>query len=355
MTTLLAFLFVLFILVFFHELGHFIAARSVGVRVDKFYVGFNIFGLGIKRKYGDTEYGLGLLPLGGYVKLAGAIEESLDTEITGAPWELQSKTSLQKIWVMSGGVIANLILAAVVFAIVTFASGIGESDPSPTVGGLADGFPATDAGIQVGDVITSVDGVAIDSWDQMTAAIHAHPEEELLVTWSRGGESFSATILTRRIETLIDEEFREVGMIGVAPVVVTRPAGVGESLVRGVSLTSLWMTRIYRSIVMLFSGAASLKDIGGPILIAQLAGQSAESGFITLLGFLAIISVNLAFINILPIPALDGGHIALVLVEMLIRRPLSIRARMAIQQVGIVLLLLLVVVVVYNDIDRLLQ
>ena len=92
MTTFLAFLFVLFILVFFHELGHFLAARSVGVRVEKFYVGFNIFGLGIKRKYGDTEYGLGLLPLGGYVKLAGAIEESMDTEITGASWELQSKS-----------------------------------------------------------------------------------------------------------------------------------------------------------------------------------------------------------------------------------------------------------------------
>ena len=355
MITLFSFLFVLFVLVFFHELGHFLAAKSVGVRVEKFYIGFNIFGLGIKKQIGETEYGLGILPLGGYVKMAGMIDESMDAELTGAPWEFQSKNSLQKIWVMSGGVLANLLLAAVVFTIITLSRGIGVSDPRSIVGSLADGYPAGEAGIIAGDIITAIDGEPVENWEQMTALIHTRPEEELLVSWDRDGLSFSAVIKTRSTQTIIGDEIKTVGMIGVAPKIDVHPAGLIEAANRGVSLTGLWMARTYISLKMLFTGKASMRDLGGPILIAQLAGESAQSGFITLLGFLAIISVNLAFINILPVPALDGGHIALELVEVAMRRPLSLRARMAIQQVGIMLLLTLLVVVVYNDIMRLFE
>ncbi len=355
MTTLLAFIFVLFVLVFFHELGHFLAAKSVGVRVEKFYVGFNVFGLGLKKQIGETEFGLGVLPLGGYVKMAGMIDESMDTEITGAPWEFQSKNALQKIWVMSGGVIANLILAVVVFAGITLVRGIGEPDPSPTVGSLAEEYPAAAAGILPGDIITAVDGAPVESWKQMTGLIHSRPDEELEISWSRDGEPFSALILTRPTDALVGEEIKVVGMIGVGPVVDVRPAGLVESLGQGLALTGLWIGRIYISLKMLFTGKASLRELGGPILIAQLAGESAKSGFLSLLGLLAIISVNLAFLNVLPVPALDGGHIAIVLVEVALRRPLSLRARMAVQQVGVMLILLLLVVVVYNDIGRLLQ
>ena len=130
MTTILAFILMLGVLIFFHELGHFLAARSVGVRVERFYIGFNLFGLGIKKKIGHTEYGLGLFPLGGYVKMAGMVDESMDTTITGEPWEFQSKNTLQKIWIMSAGVIANLILAVVVFTRCTFAGGVIENDPA---------------------------------------------------------------------------------------------------------------------------------------------------------------------------------------------------------------------------------
>jgi len=355
MTTVLAMIFVLVVLIFFHELGHYLAARSVGIRVERFYVGFNLFGLGIKKKIGHTEYGLGLIPLGGYVKVAGIVDESMDTKLTGAEWEFQSKNSLQKVWFMSSGVLANLLLAVVIFASLTLANGVAEADPSSVVGSLAEDYPATEAGIQIGDEITAVNGELVSSWDDLTAIIHARPGESIEVTWVRDGETFQGIMETRATEALVDDEIKTVGMIGIGPIVTTRPAGFGEAVVNGFALTKRWFVLTVKSLAMIITGKASLRDVGGPILIAQLAGQSAQSGFSTLLGFLAIISINLALINILPIPALDGGHITIVLIEAVLRRSLSLRARMVVQQLGVMLLLALVAVIIYNDIMRIIQ
>ena len=132
--SILSFILVISVLVFIHELGHFMAAKSVGVRVEKFYLGFNFFGLGIKKMYKGTEYGIGLFPLGGYVKVAGIIDESMDTEYTGAPDEFRSKNTLQKIWIMSAGVIMNLLLAILIFSHLTYHNGINEPDPRAVVG-----------------------------------------------------------------------------------------------------------------------------------------------------------------------------------------------------------------------------
>ncbi|UCH10385.1 MAG: RIP metalloprotease RseP [Fidelibacterota bacterium] len=355
MIYVLAMVFVLIVLIFFHELGHYLAARSVGIRVERFYIGFNLFGLGIKKKVGHTEYGLGLFPLGGYVKVAGIVDESMDTKLTGAEWEFQSKNVLQKIWFMSAGVIANMLLAVLVFAALTFAYGVAEADPAPVVGSLSEGFPAAAAGIQPGDEITAVNGIPVQSWADLTAIIHARPDQTVEVTWLRDGESNYTVIQTQATETIIDDEIKEVGMIGIGPRIITRSAGFLEAVGNGFILTGRWFVRTYNVLVMIITGKASLRDVGGPILIAQLAGQSAQSGFSALLGLLAIISINLAFINVLPIPALDGGHIAIALVETAMRRPLSLRARMAVQQLGVMLLLTLVVVVMYNDIMRIFQ
>ncbi len=356
MTTILALIFVLVVLIFFHELGHYLAARSVGIRVERFYIGFNLFGLGIKKKIGHTEYGLGLFPLGGYVKVAGMVDESMDTKLTGAEWEFQSKNTLQKIWFMSAGVLANLLLAVVVFFSLTLANGIAEADPSSVVGSLAEDYPAAAAGIQPGDEITAINGMPVGSWDELTAIIHARPSQTVAVTWVRDGQTFRTDMETRATELLVDDEIKVVGLIGIGPVVTTRPAGFGKAVASGFTLTGRWFVLISKSLAMIITGKASLREVvGGPILIAQLAGQSAQSGFPTLLGLLAIISVNLAFLNLLPIPALDGGHIAIVLVEAAIRRPLSLRVRMAIQQLGILLILTFFVVVIYNDIMRIVR
>jgi len=355
MTTFLAIVFVLFILIFFHELGHFLAAKSVGVRIERFYIGFNPFGLGIKKKIGDTEYGLGVLPLGGYVKMSGVIDESMDTNIAGEPWEFQSKNPLQKIWVLSGGVVFNLILAVILFAGLTFSGGISEADPASSVGFVTEDYPAEAAGIQAGDRITAIDGAPVDSWEALTGMIHTRPGEEITVVWEHEGVSRSAVITTREEEIPVDGEIKTVGLIGIGPVINTREAGLGEAVITGFSTTGYWFQLTYKSLAMIVTGKASMKDVGGPIFIAQLAGRSARSGFASLLGLLAIISVNLALINILPIPALDGGQVVVVLIEAVIRRPLSIKARMAIQQFGMMLLLTLMAVIIFNDVARIFQ
>ncbi|MFB0517319.1 MAG: RIP metalloprotease RseP [Candidatus Neomarinimicrobiota bacterium] len=348
----LAIFFVLLVLIASHELGHYLAARSVGIRVERFYIGFNIFGLGIKKKIGHTEYGLGLLPLGGYVKVAGIVDESMDTKLTGSEWEFQSKNTLQKVWFMSAGVLANLLLAGVLFASLTLVNGIAEADPAPVVGSLAEDYPAKAAGIQPGDRITAVNGIPVDSWDKLTNLIHSRPNETVEVIWERDGEPFLSAIETRASEILLDDEIKVVGRIGIGPRVSYRSVGIIEAATNGFALTGRWFVLTYKTLVMIVTGRASLREIGGPILIGQVAGEAAQKGFDYLLGILAIISVNLAFINVLPIPALDGGHIAIVLVEAALRRPLSLRARMAVQQLGVMLLLTLVVVIIYNDIMR---
>ncbi|MCK4577317.1 MAG: RIP metalloprotease RseP [Candidatus Marinimicrobia bacterium] len=350
--TILAVVFVLSVLVFAHELGHFLAARSVGVRVDRFYIGFNLFGLGIKKKIGHTEYGLGLFPLGGYVKMAGMIDETMDTNIKGEPWEFQSKSSLEKIWVMSAGVLANMVLAIVVFTGLTLGNGIAESDPAARVGSLVPDYPALAAGLKAGDVVTAINGKQVESWEAMTALIHNLPDEEIEIVVDREGQTHNFIIKTKPTEALVGDEIKVVGMVGIGPVVNRRPAGLGEAIGVGFYQSWRWLALTYKSLKMIITGAASFRDIGGPIMIAQMAGQSAQMGFSALLGLLAIISINFAFINILPVPALDGGQIFVVLVEAVSRKPLSLRARMVIQQVGMLLLLTLMVAVVYNDIMR---
>lgn len=419
----LAISFLLVVLIASHELGHYLAARSVGIRVERFYIGFNLFGLGIKKKIGDTEYGLGLIPLGGYVKVAGIVDESMDTKLTGAEWEFQSKNTWQKIWFISAGVLVNLLLAVVIFGGLTLVHGIPVSDPRPLVGSLVPDFPAQAAGVQKEDQIIALDQIPVSSWEEVISVIHARPNQSIDVTLMRGDDTLRQTISTRpvvvgarqgdeittindvpvsswkELDSLIhnqpEETFevtwirngetvyttlgvhlggapppgdlRIVGMIGIGqkvnPLISllhnrpvdSRPAGIGEAMRAGFSLTWRWLAFIGRFLVMIITRQANLSDVGGPIMIAQLAGQSAKIGFSYLLGILAIISVNLAFINMLPIPALDGGHIAIVLVEAAIRRPLSLRVRMAIQQLGVVLLLTLIVVIFYNDIMRIVR
>lgn len=355
MTTILAIVFVLMVLIMFHELGHFLAAKSAGIRVERFYIGFNLFGLGIKKKIGETEFGLGLFPIGGYVKVAGMIDESMDTKISGAPWEFQTKNPLQKIWFASGGVLANLLLAAIIFFTLTLVNGVLESDPAPVVGSLAEGYPATEAGLLPGDQIMAVNGQSIDTWEDLTSMIHSRPDEEVEVTWVHNGATVTRVIQTRATEAFVDDEIKTVGMIGIGPMVTQRSAGFGEAVAKGFATTGRWLGLTYKSLVMIITGKAGLKDIGGPIFIAQLAGESAQSGFSDVLELLAIISINLAFINFLPLPALDGGHVVIILAEAIMRRPFSIKARIAIQQIGVVFFLALIGLIVYNDIARLSQ
>lgn len=388
MTTLWATIIVLGVLVTVHELGHFLAARSVGVRVDRFSIGFPprlftitsidngwlfriffyhrneenriVWGpvlekiIGNKsRKGSNTEYCLAIIPLGGYVKMAGTIDESLDDNIKYADDELMSKTSLQQIWVMSAGVIMNILLAFVLFSGIAKYMGIPELSDDPVIAQLVPDMPAEAAGLQVGDKILAVDGESIETWTDISTRIHEKPNTPIELKIQRNTNFFDLAITTKYQVAVIDGHIDTLGAIGIIQNYNFRPIGMVEAVQAGSIATVNGFGMIVMSLSMLASGDASMKDIGGPIMIAQLAGETARAGWTALLTFMALISCNLAFINILPIPGLDGGHIFIILIEGIIRRKLTIKTRMIIQQVGMAFLLLLIATVIVNDISRL--
>ena len=344
---------VLGLLVFVHELGHFLAAKSVGIRVETFSLGFPPKMVG--RTVGETEYRIGWVPLGGYVKMSGMIDESFDTEFAESeaqPWEYRSKKSWQKVYVSSAGVIMNLLLTAIIFFFLTWTGGINEVSQEPVINALTEGMPAQTAGLMEGDRILSLDGIRIDTWEQVTGYIHERAGIEVELSYMREGTEGRVTLMPVSQKTVYDGDIVEVGMIGIAAATVNREAGFGESVVHGLATTGYWLKLTWNSLGALVSGKESLKNVGGPIMIAQLAGESAKMGVASLFSFIAIISINLAFINILPIPALDGGHIIVALLEGLRRKEISTRAKLMVQQVGTFILLSLIVLVLYNDISR---
>lgn len=388
MTTLWATIIVLGVLVTVHELGHFFAARSVGVRVDRFSIGFppRLFTLtsvdsgwlcsiffyyrneknkfvwgpvyekmvGSKQRAGsNTEYCLSIIPLGGYVKMAGTIDESLDDNIKHTDDELMSKTPLQQIWVMSAGVIMNVLLAFVLFSGIAKYMGIPELSDEPVIAQLVPEMPAEAAGLQVGDRILALDNDTVEKWSDISKTIHAIPNTPILIKIQRDSIEFDIAMTTKYQLAIVDGQVDTLGAIGIIQNYSYRPIGMAEAIKTGSIATVNGFGMIVMSIAMLVRGDASIKDIGGPIMIAQLAGEVARAGWIALLTFMALISCNLAFINILPIPGLDGGHILIIVIEGIIRRKLTVKTRMVIQQIGMAFLLLLIVTVIVNDISRL--
>ena len=356
MITILSFILVISVVVVIHELGHFLAAKSIGVRVEKFYVGFNFFGLGWSTEHNGTEYGIGLFPLGGYVKVAGIIDESMDVESTGSPDEFRSKSTLGKVWIMSAGVIMNFLLAILIISHLTYYNGVNDPDPRAIVGQVMPGYPAENLGLQTGDQILSINKVQVTTWEDITQEIHSKPDELINLSWQRN-ENIQAGL----IKTVIAEQLpwnQEIiqGMIGIAPIYNHRDATIIESFINGCVQTYYWLEITYRSLMALVLGDISIKEMAGPIMIAKMAGETASSGgIIALLGLMAIISVNLGLINILPIPGLDGGHVVIALIEGVIRRDLSNKMKLGIQQAGLLLILMLFITIMINDVQRLLQ
>ncbi len=387
MTTFYAFIILLGVLVTIHEFGHFIAARSVGIRVERFSVGvpprlfsitsidggflLNIFFFKLingkikwhpiisktinkEHRIGSgTEYVIALLPLGGYVKMAGMIDENMDTNISYQKDEFQSKTLLQKIWVLSAGVIMNTLLAVIVFSLLGFYNGIPKTNDEPIVFELQENMPAEKAGVLPGDRIVSINSEKISTWGDMTKIIHSKPNSLLSFKIKRGIETLDFDIKTFEYAVPSKSAIDTIGIIGIAPEVHYEDISLTKALSNGLIQTISSFGLIIYSLQMLGSGAASISDLGGPIMIAQLAGQTAEAGITPFLTFMALLSVNLAFLNILPIPGLDGGHIFIHLIEAVLRRPLKIKTRIVIQQIGMALLLMLMVTVIMQDITRL--
>ncbi|MGC9513160.1 MAG: RIP metalloprotease RseP [Fidelibacterota bacterium] len=354
MIYIIATIIVLGILVFVHELGHFLAAKATGIRVETFSLGFppKI----VCKKWGETEYCLSWIPLGGYVKLSGMIDESLDeswTETEPQPWEYRAKPGWVKVLVSSAGVIMNLFLAVIIFSVLTFQNGIAVPAEEPVIGEVVSGMPAESAGLQKGDRILSINGHPVDTWEEMTVQIQALADQEIQIELSRDHEILQVTLTPVPQQSVVDGDIKTVGMIGVSADYSIRQAGMFESVKYGFRNTGYWLNLTVKSLGMVITGKESLKNIGGPIMIAQLAGESAKTGAGALFGFIAIISVNLAFINILPIPALDGGHIVVAVTESILRRELRLKTKIRIQQAGMAILFTLIALVLVNDIFHL--
>ena len=388
MTTILAFIIVLGVIVMVHELGHFFAARSVGVRVDRFSIGFPprlmtitsvpngfeiklffyrkdqggtiswgpIYNWDVKkpgRTGSGTEYCVAIIPLGGYVKMAGMIDESLDGTIKNKPYELMSKPVWAQIWVMSAGVIMNILLAFIIFTGVVLDQGVPSPKDDPVIHSLINDMPAKDMGLLPGDRILAVDDVQISTWTELSTTIHAMPNTPITLTYQRDDVEYKQSITTSFQVQPTNGRLDTLGAIGIAPEFTYKPIGFLKATQIGATSTIGALGLVVLSIKMLVSVEASVSDLGGPILIAQIAGKTARAGLVSLLTFMAIISCNLAFINFLPVPGLDGGHVFIILAESLLRRKFTLKTRMIIQQIGMAFLLLLMATVMVNDIGRL--
>jgi regulator of sigma E protease len=427
--TLLAFLFVLGVLIFVHELGHFLAARRHGVRVLTFSLGFGPKILKVKR--GDTEYCVSAIPLGGYVKMAG---ENPEDPRSGQPDEFLSKTKWQRFQILFAGPAMNILLAVIVFAFVLWVEGVQVAiywDQPAVIGSVVSGSPAEKGGLRKGDQILSVSNDTVKTWRDLDLAIGIRrPDRDVNITALRDGKTLNMTVRP------VAEGKYKISDIGVLPdanpVIVRiikgdraehaglKPGDVilsvnGERMATRMQLIDLitksalkplqitvrrgeedvtipatpeqrgsrgWLgvelsepTKsftpgpfeavklsvehniessglIFRTLGGLFTGETSVTQLQGPVGIAQLSGESAEQGFITLLSLMAMLSINLGILNLMPVPVLDGGHILIMALEGIARRDFSMQVKEKMLLAGFVVLMMLMVTVIYNDLTR---
>lgn len=436
------------ILVFIHELGHFLAAKACGMRADVFAIGFGrrLFGYNkingfswgnLPKEFdtqGHTDYRLSMLPLGGYVKIAGMVDESFDTKFASSepqPYEFRAKPTWQKVFVISAGVLMNLFLAWAIFWGSNFFQGKAFTNTT-TVGYVVEGSAADSAGFITGDKILSINGRPVTGWEEVRAEMFIHTlGEDLIVDLERNGQTESL-VIPRSI--IPEDESQELFLIyeGVRPmigaVLEDSPAlaagfqagdiilsindkevytsqqvieivsantsnEVSVMVVRGednvmlnvipaedgkigvaINFTFLgdieyktygffesiyygWldivtMTKLtFNMLGKVFTGNIEFnKAFGGPVKIAQFAAKSADTGIASFLIFLALLSLSLAIINIMPFPVLDGGHLVIILIEGITKREIPIKVKIAIQNTGFILLLMLMAFIIYNDI-----
>jgi regulator of sigma E protease len=349
LTTIIATVIVLGVLIFVHELGHFLMAKKSRVGVITFSLGFGpkIFG----RKYGETQYQISAIPLGGYVKMVGEEPgEKLPPELETRSF---SNASVGKrIGIVFSGVFFNFAFAVLAFAVIFMA---GMPTLLPEVGEVTPDYPAFHSGIQKGDRILEANGTSIKRWDDLAKMIHDSSGRPLVLKVERDKKTLQISVTPQAStqKDIFGEEF-SVGLIGIKPSGATfiERFDPFTAFYKGLVQSWNWAELTVVSIVKIIEGKISAKTIGGPIFIAQLAGQQAKAGPLSLLHFMAVISINLVILNILPIPILDGWHILIFLIEGLIGKPVSIKLRERAQQVGLFLIILLMLLVIYNDVLR---
>lgn len=361
---LLPFLFVLTVVVFFHELGHFIVARWCKVTVRVFSVGFGKEIFGFNDKYG-TRWRLSWIPLGGYVKFLGddnaastpdheALRELSEEERKGS---FHDKPLFHRAAVVAAGPIANFLLAIFIFAFMfTF---IGQRETLPIVDAVQEGSAAAEAGFKAGDRVLSIDGEPIESFAEMQRIVSISADRELSIYVDRGGSEVALKATPRKQETtdVFGNTIRR-GLLGIR-----RSASPDDWVLKKHDpLTALWLGTketyfvISRTLYYLYevvTGREKADQLGGPIRIAQVSGQVASAGFLALMNLAAILSVSIGLINLFPIPMLDGGHLLFYAIEAVRGRPLSERSQEIGFRIGLALVLMLMIFATWNDLIHL--
>jgi len=356
MNSVLSFVIVLGVLIFVHELGHFLLAKLFGVRVLKFSLGFGSRLVG--RRWGETEYLISTFPLGGYVKMYG---EQPDEEVPLAeqPRSFSHKPVWQRFLIVFGGPLFNLLFAVVLFFCITLAVGIPEAQDTTAIGRVSPDSAAARVGIRAGDRVTAIDGRKTDSWKTVSDLVKESRGRELEVEVDREGKRLTFRVRPRMepVKNLFGEEVGKRYLLGITrkDVLVYHPAGAGEAVRAALVQTWDLMVLTVTGIVKIIQRVVPASELGGPIRIAEIAGQQLEAGWMNLLYFMGLLSVNLGVLNLLPIPVLDGGHLVFLSLEAVRRRPLSDRVMEASQRVGIALLGALMLFVFYNDILRIVK
>jgi regulator of sigma E protease len=357
--TVFWFIVVIGILVFVHEVGHFIFARLMNVRVLKFSLGFGPKLLG--KKIGDTEYLISAIPLGGYVKMLGE-EPGEELKEENKPYAYNYKPVWQRALIVFAGSVFNFLLAYIIFMGV-LAQGLPINIPTvkgimPVLEDIEPDSPAEKAGLKKGDIVTAVDGHDVSTWMDMTAIIMKSPGKELTMKVKRGTEEIGVKIIPRIVEVKDTKgEVHKIGRIGVIrqSAIKTVTGGLLNAPVNAVKAVYYWSSVIVESIVKLIKGEVSAQNIGGPILIGKMSGEAASFGALAFLMFISIISINLAVLNLLPIPILDGGHLLFLGIEAIRKKPLSEKAIMIAHRIGLAVIITLMVFAMYNDIFRLIS
>lgn len=327
MQTAIAAIFVFLLVILLHELGHFTVAKIVGIKVNEFSIG-----MGpkiIQTKKGETQYTLRILPIGGYVQMEGEDETSND------PRGFSNAPTLAKIAVVAAGAFMNFILAFIVFSIVAFSIGTATT----TIDQISPQSPAYESGLLEGDKIVRINESEITTWNDITDIIgDSSPNEYLNIQVVRNSETKAVQVMP------VIEEGRSI--IGIMPIY---EKSISVAMKSGVENTFLVIRVMFDFISSIFKGEFSTNDLAGPVGVINQIGEVAKMGVLNLLLLLGFISVNLGFFNLLPLPALDGGRIVFLLIELVRGKPMDVEKEGLIHMIGLILLMLLMVFVTYKD------
>jgi regulator of sigma E protease len=343
---------VLGVLIFFHELGHFLIAKLFNVKVLKFSLG-----LGHKlagKRIGETEYLISTVPLGGYVKMLGEKDDESEFLTPGDEERaFQNQHVLKRIAIVAAGPVFNLVLAILLFSGFFLISEMHVMIPE--IGQVKEDSPADKAGLMKGDVIVSIQGKKIEGWFDIEETVHDKAGVPLDITVKRGEKFLTLSVVPEEAKQEIYGQEIKFALTGIVSSGKFEKMEFGpwEAIRKATIETCKWVKRISTVIVGLFQGRHSIRTLGGPIMIGHVTGQAAQERPSLLVPLTAVISINLAIINLFPIPILDGGVIIFLLIELLVGKPIGLKKRNLAQRVGLFMIIFLMAVVFYNDVTRL--